>query len=170
MTDVVGGLRSRLLHDSLVEVLKVGLTALGWFDSGRSHYPLSVLQGPHHWDIPVTYNTLVITNQGRETDDEVELGSHLSTDSVMFTVDLYAQSDALGIELTNDMRDILRGRLTGANSAGLFPILDFRQPTPAPIGYATIATASVQRSIVQVPEEWARHVFTLSVIAEDTYY
>lgn len=169
MTTVTGGLRARFLHDSLAHVLEAGLTGLGWFDAGRRHLPLQILHGPHHWEIPVALNSLVMTSLGAET-EEIELGSRLSTEHTVITADLYAQSDSLGIEVTNDMRDLLRGRVPGGATNGVFPILDFRTATPEPVGLAVVQEVGVQRSIVQVPEEWARHVFTLSVRLDDTYY
>lgn len=170
MTDVVGGLRTRFIHDSLTAVLEKGLGLQGWFDPGRQHQPLTLLHGPHHWDVPVAYNAIVLTNQAIEVNDEVEVGSNLSTDRLAITIDFYAENDALGVEVTNDMRDLLRGRLPGgADNAG-FPILDFRLPTPAPIGRAEVLDVRVQRSLVQVPEEWVRHVYTVATTIGDTYY
>ena len=169
MTAVVGGLRARLLRDSLIYVVRNGLSLAGWMDEDRYHLPLQFLQGPHHWEIPTTFNTLVFTSQGVET-EEAELGSNLTTDTAIITIDLYAQSDSLGVEVTNDARDLLRGRLPGGAERSMVPILDFRQPTPATIGYAQVDHVGVQRSINQVVEEWARHVFTVTVRLKDTYY
>jgi hypothetical protein len=170
VTTITGGLRTRFIHDSLTAVLKNGLAAQGWLDADRRHQPLQFLHGPHHWDVPVAYNAIVITNQSIDNDDDIELGSTLSTDRHAVSVDLYAESESLGLEVGNDMRDLLRGRLPGGADFGVFPILDFRLPTPAAIGYATVIDVRIQRSIVQVPEEWVRHVYTVATTIGDTYY
>jgi hypothetical protein len=169
MTDPVGGLRARLLHDNLTAVLETGLAGLGWFDSGRHHQPFQFLHGPHTWDVPVALNTIVVTTRGLDTEG-IEVGSNLTMDTVELTADLYAENDSLGVHVSNDMRDLLRGRLPGGADRETIPILDFRQATPAPIGYATIAGVTVERTTDQVPEEWSRHVFTLVVTLQDTYY
>lgn len=169
MTDVVGGLRSRFLHDSLSELLRSGLTSLGWFAPGRYHRPLQILHGPHHWDVPVGFNTLVVTSQTVDT-DFIELGSNLSRDAVEISIDIFAESDSLGLEVSNDIRDLLRGRFPFGALRGSFPILDFRQPTPSAIGYAQVDNVRVQRVVDQVPEAWARQVFTVPVTLHDTYY
>lgn len=170
MTDtVVGGLRARFLHDSLTAVLENGLAGLGWFDSGRSHQPFRFLHGPHTWSVPITFNAIVVTNQTTEA-DEIELGSNLTANSTEITIDLYAQNDSLGVHVANDMRDLLRGRLPGGAEREMLPILDYRLATPIPIGHATVLDVRLQRSTDQVPEEWSRHVFSLSVVLEDTYY
>lgn len=168
MTDVVGGLRARLIHDSLSDVITYGLGAQGWFDTGRAHQPIKVLHGPHTWDVPVDYNALVIITQTVDN-DEIEVGSNLTLDSSTHTVELYAESDSLGLELANDIRDVLRGRLPGTH-LGSLPILDFRQATPIPLGYAVVDDVRVQRVVDQVPEAWARHVFTVRIVLHDIYY
>jgi hypothetical protein len=169
MSTVTGGLRSRFLHDSLSLLLENGLTQLGWLDPGRHHQPFQFLHGPHTWDVPVTYNAVVITTQAVET-DWIELGSWLSRDSIMFTVDVYAESESFGLDVTNDMRELLRGRLPNGAQNEKFPILDFRMATPAPIGYADVINVSLGRGIDELPEDWARHLYTLGITIYDTYY
>jgi hypothetical protein len=169
MTAVVGGLRARFLHDSLSALVESGLRGLGWFDEGRSHQPFKILHGPHTWSVPVAFNALVITTEAVDT-DWVELGSNLTTDMADLSIDFYAESDSLGVHVSNDIRDLLRGRLPGGAEREQLPILDFRQPTPAPIGHAYVLDTAVDRLSDQVPEEWSRHVFSISVTLLDTYY
>jgi hypothetical protein len=169
VTTITGGIRARLLHDSLTATLENGLAGLGWLDPGRAHQPFQFLHGPHTWSVPVTFNAIVVTSQTLDA-EWVELGSDLTTDTAFLTVDLYAESDSLGVEATNDMRDLLRGRLPGGADREQLPILDFRLATPSPIGYATVVDVSLQRATDQVPEEWSRHLFSLGVTLNDTYY
>lgn len=169
MSTIVGGLRARLLHDSLSAMLESGLAGLGWLDPGRQHQPLRFLHGPHTWEVPIAFNAVVITSEAVDT-EWVELGSNLTTDTCYLTVDFYAESDSLGIHVCNDIRDLLRGRLPGGAEREMLPILDFRQPTPAPIGSAYVLDVGVDRTSDQVPEEWSRHVFSVGITLYDTYY
>lgn len=169
MTDLVGGLRSRFIHDSFTAVLQLGLAYQGWFDTGRSHKPIRFLHGPHPWDVPVDFNVIVVTTQNM-TVEWVEVGSNLTTSEILIDADLYAESESLGVEVANDMREIIQGRLPGGATRGTFPILDFRQATPSPIGYASVDDVILRRVVDQVPEEWARHVFQLHTTIQDTYY
>lgn len=169
MSDVTGGLRSRFLHDSLAALVETGLRGLGWFDENRFHLPLRIEHGPHTWSEPVTQNLLVFTTQDREG-EEIELGSDLLRDTILISIDLYAQNESFGTDVANEIRDLLRGRLPGGAAYGAFPILDFRQPTPSSIGLATVAAVNVRRVATQEPEMWARRTFSIEVHLEDTYY
>jgi hypothetical protein len=68
------------------------------------------------------------------------------------------------------MRELLRGRLPNGAQNEKFPILDFRMATPAPIGYADVINVSLGRGIDELPEDWARHLYTLGITIYDTYY
>lgn len=169
MSTVTGGLRARLLHDSFTATIENGLAGLGWLDSGRSHQPLQFLHGPHTWSVPVEFNTIVVTSQSAQS-DEIEMGSNLIANSTEIYAELYAETDSLGMHLANDVRDLLRGRLPGGADREIIPILDYRLATPAAIGHANVLSIDLQRTTDQVPEVWARHVFTISVVLEDVYY
>ena len=40
----VGGLRVRLIRDNILAMLEQGLTDLGWFDEGRKHKPVTLIE------------------------------------------------------------------------------------------------------------------------------
>jgi hypothetical protein len=168
MTTIVGGLRFRLVQDSFVARVNEILTYLGWFDPGRQHEPLRVITKPVPWDEPVDLNTVSIT--AREvTSQYVEMGSLLATDTISIAVDFFAANDAIGVHVTNDLRDGLRGRLVPGLTRR-FPIYDYRMATPAPIGHADCAVVEILRQIIANTETWAAHVHTVACTVQDTYY
>lgn len=169
MTIIIGGLRARLIHDSLVGALQTDLADLGWFDSGRQHLRLRFDAGPRLWDDPVKANALVVTTQGADF-DFVEVGSNFGMNTSHVMIDLYAESDSFGMDLTNDIRDILRGRIGSMIRRGQLPILDYQQATPAPIAHATVSDVSVSRNTALAQRDYARHIYQIQCRLEDTYY
>jgi hypothetical protein len=165
----VGGLRARYLHDSLQAAIRDGLDQLGWFDPGRSHRPVVFLPEPVDWDSEIRQNTLVVTTRTRQTRPH-EVGSNLSRDLVAVGVDVYGESEALASHLTNDIRDLLRGRLPVGPQRGALPILDFMMATPVPIGSAVIADVRASRLAPQGSRAYTSFWFGIEAELFDTYY
>lgn len=166
---ITGGRRARYLHDSLIHLVRSGLTEQGWFDPGRSHTPIKFLHEPVPWDEPVEPNTLTLGPTNRES-RYPEVGSILTTDTVAISIDFYAANDTIGVHVTNDIRDILRGRLGTASHLGAVPIYDFNQATPPVIGHATVIDANAGRPPVRLGQEYTRHWHVVDAFVEDTYY
>jgi hypothetical protein len=166
---VIGGLRARLLHDSVMDTIKSGLGALGWFDPGRSHRPIEFFATPQEWDREITANSMVITARSRVT-DWVEVGSNLSRDTVVIGVDIYGDTDSLVMHLSNDVRDLMRCRFPFGPENGSLAILDFQMATPVPIGYAAIADVRVTRLRPQINRPFSQHWFGVDIELYDTYY
>lgn len=166
---IVGGLRARLLHDSLQLMVQDGLTALGWFDAGRSHLPIRFVRESLDWDEPVTFNLLIVSTSSRKT-GFVEVGSDLSEDTVTVSIDIYAQNDSVATDLTNDVRDLLRGRLDNGAMNGSMPILDLRMATPVAVGNAILMDVRATRMPSKATAAYARHWFGVDVNVIDTYY
>lgn len=166
---IVGGLRMRLLHDSLHALVVEGLTELGWLDPDRSHGPIRVLTQPTRWDTPIQPNIVAIDHES-VTSTEFEVGSLLTEDTVISYVEIYAESDSLGMDLSNDVRDVLRGRLTMATIYGTFPIYDYRHATPPIVGHATVNAVNSLRNAAISEENWVRHWFRVRAEILDTYY
>lgn len=169
MSDVAGGLRARFVIDSFITVVIDTLTELGWLTPGRSHKPIRVVTGPVPWDDMVTINTLAIIVRDNNF-TFLELGSSLGADTMMAAVDFYAENDALGLHVTNDLRDALRGRLPVGAIRGGFPIYDYRMATPAQVGFAQVSDVTVERPMILAQEAWASHVHSLTCFVEDAYY
>ena len=165
---VVAGIRHRLLHDSFRALVTQGLTLLGWFEPGRAHKPVVVVEKPPHWNDPIAPNTVAVDFVGSDT-YETELGSRLTSDVITGYVEIYAQDDSFGLHMANDVRDWLRGRLQATPSGVNYPIYDYRQPTPGVLGYMDIRNVSALRNVAQSPDVWMRHWYRVRCEITDTY-
>lgn len=166
---IAGGLRDRLLKDSFYALVEQALNTLGWLDSGRAHRPISLIQKPQHWDVPVAPNTVTVDFTSSEV-TEWEVGSRLTSDLHIGYVEIYAENDSLGTHLSNDVRDWLRGRLQVKASGVTFPIFDYRQgSTPPVIGYMDISDISALRNAAANNDLWLRHWFRVRCEIRDTY-
>jgi hypothetical protein len=169
MTTLTGGLRLRLVRDSALNAVVDGLTAQGWFDAGRRHRPVTVTAEPVGWEEPVEPNLLTVVVNALDS-DYLETGSNFMRDTLRVVVDLYAESDTLGMELANDIRDLLRGRLGAAVTRSALPIWDYRLATPAVIAFADVDNVAVSRSIAVAQQSWRRYWFTIAADLYDAYY
>jgi hypothetical protein len=167
--NVIGGLRSRLLHDSVQNTIEAGLAVLGWFDPGRSHRHIEFLTKPAEWDREITANSMVITARSRVT-DWVELGSLLSQDMVVIGVDIYGESDSFVFHIANDIRDLMRGRLPVGPQRGSLPIMDYRMTTPMPIGHAAVTDVRATRVRPQVNRAYSLFWMGVDIELLDVYY
>jgi hypothetical protein len=160
MSTDYGGLRSRLVRDSLFEMVSDGLTALGWFDSGRQHLPLTFSSEPLYDETEVSFNTLTLADGNMDFDD-AEMGSLLTELRWFFYMDFYGESDALALHLINDVASILRGiNVEAGRSDSVFQVWDYSQATPPQIGYCDIEDVTVDRNR-EVGKPWKRHWFSV---------
>lgn len=166
---IIGGLRVRLIHDSLAEALRSDLAGLGWFDAGRHHLPLTFEPAPRLWDEPITANIMVISINGADF-ELTELGSNLGLSSMQVRIDLYTENDSFGTDITNDIRDVLRGRLGSAIPGGRLPVYDYQQATPTVITYVGITDITISRNTALAQRDYARHTYQVECHLEDSYY
>lgn len=164
----VGGIRARLIADSFYETVRGSLEQLGWFDVNRRHRPVTLITRPNDWDESVETNAIAITCED-STDISIELGSGLTEDRWEFSVDLYAEDDDVGVHLTNDVRDILRGKLPSIGRTGpVFSVYDYRQATP-PI----LFTCEIERVVVDrahgFTKLWQQHWWAVRCDVIDAY-
>jgi hypothetical protein len=131
MTEYVGGLRERLIADSVYHLVRDCLTDLGWFDTGRPHKALSMRTTAVANDEEVDLNTLVV-NETDTTDNEAEMGSNLGEVRTTFYIDFYAEKESLGKHVIHDIRDILKGRMPAIDRTNSnLPVYDWYMATPA---------------------------------------
>lgn len=163
---VVGGLRTRLIRDSYRNLIVDSLTALGWFDDDRRHKPIHLVDRPAKWDVPIIENGLVITLETRSGID-AELGSIATIDTWTSYVDFYAEDDDVGLALTGDVREILRGRFPGIGRTDpSFEIMNYTLATPVSIGTIQILDVVDDRAR-NFPNEWQAHWFVVRADLED---
>lgn len=169
MVDYVGGLRSRLIHDSLFRMLEDSLDQLGWFDGqpGRENVRITPEPLPLNREIPL--NTIALADFDMD-ENEAELGSDFTEVSWGFYVDFYAADKSIGIHLINDVRDILRGKMYSIGRTGpVLEVYDWTLATPVPI-----FTCQIEDVIVDKPEiaadTWLKNWYSARFMVIDNYY
>lgn len=175
--DVLGGLRARLIRDSYFEMLRGCLAELGWFDTvsviagdgGRQHRSVRLIAKPLEWDEAVEPNLIAVSTSETESQD-VELGSDLAETKIPFFVDIYAESESLGLDLAGDVRDITRGRMPGLGRVRpSFHVYDFRMPTPSAVGMCLVESVDSSEQETRVERAWLSNWYTISFTAIDLY-
>lgn len=168
MSTYVGGLRVRLINDSMFQLVLNGLGALGWFDTGARHRPIVMIAEPVRWDEEVQLNTVAVTSTNT-TDDELELGSNAAENRHTFYIDFYAEDDSIGRHLIHDVRDVLRGKFPSiSRSRPILPVYDFTLATPVETFVCEIENVLVDRAH-DFPRAWQRHWFTVRCDVVDVY-
>lgn len=129
----MGGLRARLIRDSFLAWLEDGLDSRGWFDVDRRHGVITLIAKRLDWDEPIEPN-LIAVHSYSDDEEDTELGSTLTERRVGFTVDVLAESEALGSDVIFDVRDLLRGKFPSIlRGRPVVPVYDYRQATPTVI-------------------------------------
>lgn len=111
----IGGRRARLNHMAMYEVIKDGLTELGWMDDDREHMSVTVTTEQVDRDETVEPNIVVVAPEDVDEMD-MELGSNLAEHRWIYYIDIYAEKDSLGLHLATDIRDLLKGRFSSSVS------------------------------------------------------
>ena len=165
----VGGLRVRLVFDSLYNMINTALTDLGWFDLGRSHGDITFIPEPVDDSVEVPMNTLGLTGEDVFTTD-LEMGGPRGEHVRQFYLDFYAENHALGQHVAFDLRDILQGRMASIGRDGpVFTIYDYTvTPTPTEIGVGEIEGVFVDRAPAG-SEEWRKNWWSVAFRVLDHY-
>lgn len=168
MATIVGGLRARLIKDSIFNCINDSLDALGWFDPGRQHAPINFTANVTPNDVEIPLNTLALADESMHNTD-LELGSNFVESRWLFYVDFYAENDTLGKDLINDVRDILGGRMStiGRRDASVH-VYDYRQATPAQIFTVAIEDLFVDRAH-DFPKVYQKHWYACRFNVVDAY-
>lgn len=130
MTAPTGGVRDRLIDDSIFYCVRDSLDILGWFDSGRRHAPVNLISEPMEDDVEIPLNTIAMDSDSI-TSDDVEIGSVAQTNMIDIWFDVYGENDAFAKEIAGDIRDILGGLHPeiGRNDS-VIDVYDWRMATP----------------------------------------
>lgn len=156
---LVGGLRDRMVIESLSNHITDELTTLGWFDAGREHEPIVVVTGfPNDTD-DVELNTIAFSVEEAMGEDQ-ELGSKSEIHQTSFFVDMFMENDSVGWHLSGDVYYFLKKN----------PHLDiFDYSTGGnPVDFQAELMDVDRRKPTRAVSAWQRHWFTVSFIAEDT--
>lgn len=168
MATLVGGLRSRMIADSLSNMIEDGLRDLGWLDADRNHKPLRKADRPRTWDQPIEVNSLVISLEDQD-DTPGEMGSNYTVDSWTVYIDFYAESDPLGLQVQGDIRDILRGKIPSiGRTDSILDVYDYRMATPTVFTTCQIDNVLADRAR-DFPNAWQAHWFVVRCDLEDDF-
>lgn len=168
MATYVGGLRARLIHDSLFYMLRDGLRALGWLTAGPSHAPITFLAEPTQADQEVPINTVALADDDSRGED-LELGSNYAEQRWTFFVDFYAENDPIGLHLIRDVKDLLEGRMPSiGRTRPVVYVYDWTLATPAVIFACEIENVSTARAH-DWPQAWLKHWHSCTFTVVDAY-
>jgi hypothetical protein len=124
---VVGGLRRRLIKDNLYNMVYDSLDGLGWFNTSLNTMPLELI--PEQLDAAVEIKPNKVSISAEELiADEIEMGSNLDEYKWDIYFDIFAEDESIGIHLTGDIYDILRGKMASLGRTGSFlEVYDLRE-------------------------------------------
>lgn len=166
---VAGGMRFRLIRDNFENMLRSSLDDLGWFDSARNHAPVTLVSSPLDFDSELQPNLIGISPEDM-IGTELELGSNLEELKWDFYIDIFAESDAVGLHLVGDIQDILKGKM---NSIGRtrpsFSVLDLAASSPSHLFYCHLENIEFSRQR-NYGKRHMQYWWTLYVAVIDTYY
>lgn len=168
MTSLVGGLRVRMIRESLYQMVRDSLDELGWFNPNRKHEPVSFPSEPADRDEQITLNTLSLSVEDA-SDVPTGLGESDVEERVLYYIDFYAENDAIGLEMAHDIRDILAGRHTGTSrTSSNLEVYDFREATPPVVGVVHIENVEVDRAHT-FPKPWLKNWYQIGFDVVDVY-
>lgn len=169
MTMIVGGLRDRLIHDSIEAHLFDILTQLHWLDAGRQHSPIQIVHKPAEWDDPIDFNSITVEMSGM-TDEEAEMGSNLTNDSHTVYVDFYGENDAIARHLTGDLAACFRGKMPSIGRDRMsLDIFDLTAAAPQPVIFVCTVEQVVIDQAHNFPHPWQQFWRTVRFDLIDTY-
>lgn len=148
MTEPEGGLRDRLVLESLVEMLRDTLGTLGWFDDvdPAVRLPVNLTSKSYKADEEIPLNTIRVLYVDDDHDD-IEIGSLASEDTRTCYVEVYAQDEAVLNHLRGDIVAILRGKHPGCGRTwNTLELTDWTLATPAQFGLAHLDRVRSERS------------------------
>lgn len=160
MTIYVGGLRQRLIKDSLYRMLYESSESLGWFNPGRFHKPILFRATAVPTNEEIQLNTVVLSDESVD-DVDWELGSLMSEHRSVFYLDIFAEDESVGVHLSGDLRAILGGRMPSIGRIGpSFEVLDLTMATPVPIFNCEIERVTIDRAH-DFPKPWQRFWYVI---------
>lgn len=156
-----GGRRARAVRSSLYHYLDDSLTSLGWYDSNANFTPVSFIDEIPNFEAKTVIkpNTLALID-GESDSSDIELGSFYGEHHWAYSIELYAENDAVGLMLIKDIQAVLEGRYPGvSNSYPQFTLYDYAQSSPEPIGYVDVENIAANR--MSGPQPWMRYWYAV---------
>lgn len=133
MTDLIGGLRDRLITENIRNLIEDCLGELNWTNTPNSFIKnsLTIVSYPIDDNMEIEPNLVSVSSEDTVS-DEAEMGSLLSEVKTEYAIDIFAENFVSGKHLAGDIRAILEGRFFSIGRYGpVVDILDLRQATPS---------------------------------------
>jgi len=160
MATLTGGLRDRMLLQSVMQDIIDDLTTRGWFNIGREHKPITYVdEYPSETD-EVALNTIAFS-LGDAKSRATELGSAAEIITVPIFVDMFAESDGLGRHVIGDIHEFVAKQ-------GKFDVLDYRQPVPPVEFTVLLVDGSIERTKpTRAVNAWQKHWHTVAFVVTE---
>ena len=155
---LVGGLRDRMVLESIVRNLSAHLTSLGWLATTRQHSPITIIdEYPDETNEDVPINTLAFS-YGDVTSDPLELGAFSEEIFSPIFIDFFAESDALGRHVIGDLH-------THVKKQGQFTVYDYTQdPVTSEFVVFLVDDSITKRKPGRAVNSWQKNWHVLSFV------
>lgn len=160
MAALSGGTRYRMTLESVAQDIRAFLATEGWFDSGRQHEPIVVVDEYPDDKDEVAANTLAFS-MGDTFTRPMELGSQGENLSIPMFCDFFAENDGLGRHLIGDIYQHVQ-------TTKVIDVLDYDQATPTvEFSVAVRENTTEMRKPDRAVNAWQKHWFVCSFLVED---
>jgi hypothetical protein len=149
-----------MILESIAQDIKADLQAKGWFDLGRQHGPITVVDEYPDDNAEVELNTLAIS-QGDVGVRPTELGSKAETIFIPIFCDFFAESDGLGRHLIGDIA-------AHVNDVGTFVVYDYQEVVPTAEFNVHYVSDSLERTKPQrAVNAWQKHWYVCAFVVTE---
>ena len=159
---LTGGLRDRMVLQSVVTAITGEMTTLGWFNmTGKQYSEITILDEYPDDKDEVAINTMAFSLGGVQR-SEMELGSNAQTLYFPIYVDFFAESDGLGRHVVGDIANFV-------NRVGQFTVYDYSaSPTPTAefvvlLGEGSLETTKPDRAV----NNWQKHWHSVGFVVTE---
>lgn len=146
--------------ESVTRDIESHLQSLGWFDTGRQHEPLKILDEYPDDKDEVDVNSMAFS-MGDSSSVPTELGSQAETVLIPIFVDFFAENDGLGRHVIGDIYQHVQTTKT-------FDVYDYDQATPT-VDFMVAVREEVTeiRKAERAVNPWQRHWYVCAFLVED---
>lgn len=164
----VGGLRARLIRDSVYRTVYDGLETRGWFAVASSHLPVTFPAVPVDINAQVAFNTIGMSDEDM-VPAPAELGSGFTEFSWPMFVDVYGEDDSISLHLVGDIAALLAGRMPSVGRTDPHVVVtDWTLATPVPIFVVQVEDVRTHKAH-DFPHPWLQHWRSCSFTIVDAY-
>ena len=126
MSTYVGGKRLACIQDSFYRMVSDSMADLGWLTSNPgTRSDVTILAEQINPGTEIKPNQIGISSEDL-TESPWEMGSTLAENRWDIFIDIFAENEFVGVALSGDLFDILRGKMSAIGRTGtLFPVYDY---------------------------------------------